>query len=447
MTSVALVVLDTLRKDSYDEFFDWMPGVQFDNAWSPCSWTVPAHGALFTGRYPSETGVYAQAEQLDYEGDVLAELLSEAGYTTSAFSANANISRPFQFDRGFDEFETTWKASRYDDDVVDWGTFISEHGTSGFGRYLYAVKELFGPDVDTLRSLRRGLKLKADDMGISTLTGDDDGAAQLRETLRNRSFDDEAFFFANLMEAHAPYDPPEEYRTTDVDYSPNIEDTISESGPAADHAGIRQAYDDSVRYLADVYRDVFAELRDAFDVVVTLSDHGEMFGEYGAWEHTHGIYPQLVHVPLSIYYDGVEDRRTDLPVSLCDVFTTVLAASGLDIDEYPGQDLLDDPEPRDLLVERHGLKAGHKHLLEERGYDEAVIDRYDTELWGSAQPVDYYGWETLDGFESVGRAERDDPRARLDDLRSGLERAAVVTGGEVDVPDHVADRLEELGYR
>jgi len=48
-TSIALVVLDTLRKDSFDEHFDWLEGVRYDNAWSTSHWTHPAHGSLFTG--------------------------------------------------------------------------------------------------------------------------------------------------------------------------------------------------------------------------------------------------------------------------------------------------------------------------------------------------------------------------------------------------------------
>lgn len=55
--NIALIVLDTLRKDSFDEHFDWLPGRRFENAWAPSHWTVPVHASLFTGHYPSEVGV------------------------------------------------------------------------------------------------------------------------------------------------------------------------------------------------------------------------------------------------------------------------------------------------------------------------------------------------------------------------------------------------------
>ncbi|WP_262180173.1 hypothetical protein [Haloarcula laminariae] len=68
MPNIAVVVLDTLRKDAFDGHFDWPPSVSFENAWSTSHWTVPAHRSLFTGQYPSETGVRARAERFDISG-------------------------------------------------------------------------------------------------------------------------------------------------------------------------------------------------------------------------------------------------------------------------------------------------------------------------------------------------------------------------------------------
>lgn len=56
MGNIALVVLDTLRKDLFDAHFGWMPGERFEHAWSTTHWTAAAHASLFTGLYPSEAG-------------------------------------------------------------------------------------------------------------------------------------------------------------------------------------------------------------------------------------------------------------------------------------------------------------------------------------------------------------------------------------------------------
>lgn len=119
MTNIALVVLDTLRKDAFDQHFDWLPGIQFQNAWSPGAWTIPAHAALFGGAYPSELGVYAKTQSLDCDRRVLAEALSDKDYQTRAFSANANISSAFNFDRGFDAFRHSWRGKMYDEALLD----------------------------------------------------------------------------------------------------------------------------------------------------------------------------------------------------------------------------------------------------------------------------------------------------------------------------------------
>lgn len=97
MTNVAVVVLDTLRKDTFDEHFDWLTGRWYDRAYSTSHRTVPAHASLFTGQYASEVGVGGSVERLVHEGPGL----GESGSTTRAFSANPYVSGQFEYDRGF----------------------------------------------------------------------------------------------------------------------------------------------------------------------------------------------------------------------------------------------------------------------------------------------------------------------------------------------------------
>lgn len=441
--NIAIVVLDTLRKDAFDEHFEWLPGTRFDNAWSPGAWTTPAHASLFGGAYPGELGVYAKTETLDCDRPTLAELLSETGYTTRGFSANANISSAFDFDRGFSEFGHSWRGVKYKDHIFDWENFVSKTQDRGVSRYFEAVYRCLVEDIDTLASLRYGAKMKARDLGIERISGIDDGAMLALEQIQNTDFDDNEFLFMNLMEAHGPYNPPEEYQTTEYTTSPNIADTIGE-GPAESGATVRQAYDDSVRYLSDVYSNIFAELRCDFDYIFTLGDHGELFGEDGAWAHNHGIYPDLVHVPLSVYAgeDGVS-RRDDL-VSLLDVHRTVLDIAGINAPSH-GANLFEPLPERDLVVERYGLRANRIEQMPADGYDQDTIDRYDTHLFGVVIPDGCYGYETLDGFEERRKPANIDLRGRLDTARDALNIASV-SFDEASVPVDVQDRLEELGY-
>lgn len=47
------------------------PKKRYKNGFSPSRYTIPAHGGLFTGRYPSESGTRAKSERLSSDDAVL----------------------------------------------------------------------------------------------------------------------------------------------------------------------------------------------------------------------------------------------------------------------------------------------------------------------------------------------------------------------------------------
>jgi arylsulfatase A-like enzyme len=200
-----------------------------------------------------------------------------------------------------------------------------------------------------------------------------------------------------------------------------------------------------VRYLADIYEDIFNELADNFDYIFTLGDHGELFGTDGAWGHNHGIYPELVNVPL-VMYDGTdrtEHRRET--VGLLDVHRTILDLAGLGDVDSRGKNLMEETSPNAQLVERFGLRDSHIESQKQRGVSADQIDRYDQALHGIALPSDYYGYETLDGFEERGGATVEDPQQRLSDLRDSLDIVEPSTD-EKEVSETIQRRLKNLGY-
>jgi arylsulfatase A-like enzyme len=446
MTNVALVVLDTLRKSSFDRHFEWLPGVRFESAWSAGGWTVPAHGSLLTGQYPSEAGVRAKAEWLDYDEAVLAERLSDHGVTTRAFSTNAYVAPSFDYDRGFERFNITWRGRRRESDMFDWGKFISENQEAGPTRFLKALYECVASDVDTIASLKIGLKMKARDLGLSAFSGYDDGAKEALEFVGSTPFGDDEFLFLNLMEAHSPYLPPEDYRTVDADESPGIDATVGDR-PDTDPADIEQAYEDSVRYLSDVYQDIFAAIAEDFDYVITLGDHGECFGDYGVWAHNHGINPQLTNVPLCVYRGRDEHCTEDSTVGLIDIHRTILDLLSVPPKGTRGQNLLDEPSSQPRLVERFGLTKNHVANLESNGLSEEEISDWDATLRGVALPDGGYGWETLSGFETVGTAlDHSAVRERLETLVENLDEQPVDSEKTGEVDPSIQRRLERLGY-
>ena len=105
--NLIFISLDTLRADflgSYGErrwptspFLDeWAKGgTLFERAIAPSPWTLTSHMAMLTGHDPDELGMASnvgQTPRLEVKHDTLAELFSEAGYVTAAFTGRGTMS-------------------------------------------------------------------------------------------------------------------------------------------------------------------------------------------------------------------------------------------------------------------------------------------------------------------------------------------------------------------
>jgi len=77
-------------------------------------------------------------------------------------------------------------------------------------------------------------------------------------------------------------------------------------------------------------------------VVLLVSDHGEGLGEHPRLPDNHGrfLYNALVHVPLALRIPGVEPRVLESPVSLLDVYPTLLELFGVAPGTSDGESLL-----------------------------------------------------------------------------------------------------------
>lgn len=443
MSSVALVVLDTLRKDAFDRYFEWLPGRRFEHAWSTAKWTMPAHASLFTGNYASEIGVNAKAEGLDCPEPTLAEIASEVGYTTRAFSANLMASPVFEFDRGFDSFDGTWRVNINSKGLSGWRELL-QNGHSGLQQYISLLRHASGGHYRITPSIAAGLFRRLSESTFLPAFKNhshDDGATTLLDALHQGQYMNTDFLFVNLMEAHAPYLPPVQYRTTSDPSYDEVAATVTTDEPDGDL--IRSAYNDAVRYLSDRYRQIFTELNHRFEYVITLSDHGELFGEHGSWRHLHGVYPELTHVPIVISGNGLSGSCTKT-VNLLDVHQTILTL--LEINgPSSGRDLLGSIDERPCLVEYEGLRSARLEMMKNAGYADEVIQSYDQPLTGLAMDGNYYGYETLDGWTENGTSRAKDPYALLQKLKSSL---SVPTNHHhsTTVSAAVQARLKDLGY-
>ena len=306
--NVLVIVVDTLRADHVSSYgyarptspaFDRLAqqGVRFQNAISACSWSLPSHVSLLTGRYQFEHGVGGvQPEPWLGWGNkgmggfpALGEALERKGYRTGAFSANRTyFSRDLGFGRGFLHFEDYFQSAS--------DAFVRTLYGREFAR-IYLKRSEHSLVKRTLRKLSFTSLLDQDAEG----SGSYGGAFGVRKRAdavnqevtdwidrdRGRPF----FAFLNYFDVHGPYGGPRGYpkpswpQQTDVD-----------------------AYDNGVKYVDDHIAQLMEELgrRGLADhtLVIITSDHGESLGQHHLRTHGKALYWELIHVPLLIWYPG-----------------------------------------------------------------------------------------------------------------------------------------------
>lgn len=262
-TNIAVVVFDTMRADTFESHFSWLidRGVSFNNAWSTSHWTIPAHASLFTGLHASEVGTHSKNRKLRDTGTNLAVQLSEAGYTTRGLTANWTVAPEWDFDRGFEDY-------RYALNQSDWKDLIrDEHIVSRYPAFL--IRALTAKD--SIQVLQEGLREAVSETWFSRYL--DSGARRIHATIQRLSFESPEFLFLNFMEVHSPYSPPAAYLSGKPASLHSFRDTAN--GPSDDPTVIRTAYNNAARYLSDQYREIHATLEEHFDIIITISDHGD----------------------------------------------------------------------------------------------------------------------------------------------------------------------------
>lgn len=429
---LVLIVVDNLRADHLGAYGYDRPtspvidgiareGTLFLRARSPSSWTKPAIGSLFTSRLPSEHGAVAFGRDLDRSLPTLASQLRAAGYQTLGASGNfVHINRETGMARGFDR----WKSLAVEVDDED----------SPLG--------LFGRRAPTAREINGELRRRLDKLDPSL----------------------PLFLYAHYMEPHAPFAPPESVRAR---FLPETSDApaIATTDRLIELAAGRAVADPAEReWLVALYDAeiavvdaAVAELLELLHskgygenlVLALVSDHGEEFGEHGAWFHGLQLHEESLRVPMLFHGNAIPPARRDDAVDLLDVPVTLLAQAGLAPPPGArGRDLLAEP-----LVERELVAELHPGALFE-GRVRKREHRVAVEVWP---------WKSIlsrDGSHALYRLDRDpqelapmasnDPEAPSSFVArvEAAAQAAARPGAPVTVPldDETRRALRSLGY-
>ncbi len=260
---ILLVTLDTTRADVMTP--DVAPaftrlaaeGRRFSRAQATVPETLPSHTSMMTGLYPAGHGIHENGRAVGDTEPLLASELKGAGYQTSAVVSSYVLTRRYGLSRGFDTYNDALGAG--------------------------ANEQAAG---ETSRKAREAI-------------GAFDAARP-------------AFLWVHFFDAHAPYAPPEPYRSRfanqayrgEVAYADAESGAVIEAFRAAARAAGREA------------------------AIIVASDHGEGLGEHGEAFHGHLVYQPTMHVPLVVVGPGVTAGVEDTPVSLRRVYHTVLDWAG-----------------------------------------------------------------------------------------------------------------------
>jgi arylsulfatase A-like enzyme len=384
LASIILVSIDTLRADRLPAYgyakgstpaMDGLrrDGLLYEQAYTACPLTLPSHVSLFTGRLPPAHGV---RDNIGYRIDgesipTLARLLRERGFATAAAVSAYVLRGSTGIAAGFD---------RYDDG-------IEVEAEVGLGHL-----ERPGPQTVAIALEHLG--------------------ALPRRPL---------FFFLHLFEPHAPYSPPEPWRSRHSDpYDGEVAAADAALGAFLD--GLRRAglYDGSL--------------------IVLLGDHGEGLGDHGEKEHGILLHRETIRVPLIVKLPGGARGGESVarPVHLVDVLPTIAGVAGLALPAgLPGRSLVDDSDQARRLYSEtyyprlHFGWSGLRSLVDGRFHfiDGPAPELYDVE----ADPAETRN--VLRDHPAVARRLR----SELEAMEESLAEPEPVTPRE-------AARLAALGY-
>lgn len=417
---VVMYVVDTLRADALGCYrgepgrtphFDRVAseGARFARAYANSSWTRPSVASLLTGHYPRTHGANGRFDRLRSDLPTLPEVLRKHGYETVGIVANPNLASTFGFRRGFDHF-----------------------------------LELYEP-VDQVRPIEPQELLVPAERVV-------DIALEWWRKPRQRPL----FLFVFSIDPHAPYTPPPPFdRMYDSEYTGNFDGSFESlfrlaiAGKRADPRDLRHVralYDGEVAYADHHFGRLLAELDRSpparAPILVVTADHGEEFLEHGKLDHGQTLYEEVVRIPLLLRWPGrIAPHTSDVPVSLVELFPTLLGLLGIDSSTVAGTGL-----HHVLLRQRPGAPAP---VLLELSLTPPPLTAWvngTSKLIRSPEHSWYFDLAT-DPAEQTPKAA---PPSLVQGLENVLQRADRLVPAHqeatAEVPARAREALKALGY-
>ena len=454
--NVILIVMDTVRADHlslYGYNRDTTPNLKklaadamvYPRALSAADITLTSHASMFTGLYPSWHGAYCQPPEASFGRKIepvptLAETLARNGYHTVGVAANLYLRADFGLQRGFADF----RIPRPVPVLAAESWYMLRTG----------MRRAMNPFADTSQFDRLYSRADAVTREFFTMVGQPD--------LVQAPF----FAFFNYMDAHFPYIPPRPFdrlfpgksaSATEGDLEAIQSRVVEKGGPVpplyTNHS-VSQ-YDGGIAYIDSQIGQLVAWLKRAnlYDntMIVVTADHGESFGEKGLFLHGNSLYANLLHVGLLVKYPhSAHTGVVDTPVSLIDIFPTVMKVAGLEAPQgLQGRDLLDPAasQPRTLFSESFPCPAMHEPQCPGGCIMRSVVSWPNKFIWSSSGRLETYELqqdpnETHNLFGSLNLTAQ----ALSAQLRAWIKTMPVQQKQYINLSPEEIKRFKALGY-
>ena len=416
--NIVLITLDTVRADHLSSYGYSRPttphldnlarrGVLFENVIAPSPWTLATHASLFTGLLPHQHGA-DWTIPLEPGPRTLAEVLKSQGYETAGFTANLYYGQGgWGMGRGFEVYEDDSFTLRNNLSVTLAGLTLAQPVYQHLVRY----------DLLSRRDAR-------------------DLNREVFRWFRHRSTRP-FFLFINYFDAHDPYWAPPPYdkkfgsiSKDAIRHMNSIDGMQAEDSLEADgRAAFINGYDNSLAFLDDQVAKLMGILSASPDwpntIVIITSDHGEAFGEHGAYGHGWNVYREVLQVPLIIFGPGIPaGLRIQHLARLHEIFPTIL---DLALGERPSfrrtslrrfwtagfqPDAFDEVAISELIPNLHGPELKARITLTTREWQYVQDSKGGDEL---------YRW-TVDPEEKMNLVDSPELRGVVSELGARLRR-------------------------
>lgn len=347
---VATPAIDGFRRDA----------VLFETAISHVPLTLPSHSSMLTGLLPPDHGVRVNlgytlaSDRLPFAP----RLLQAAGYATGAGVSTYVLRAETGIGKGFEFFE----------DEIE---YQPSENWAGYQR----------PGKVTLERTLPWLR-----------------------TASGKPF----FLFFHLYEPHAPYSPPEPYKSR-----------------------YPLAYDGEIAVADEVVGQLLAELKrlGVYDkaLIILTSDHGDALGDHDEVGHGVFLYRSTMQVPLLVKLPGNERAGSSVAAvaQLSDIAPTLLAAAGI--------------EPPVALAGRDLARVGRELATVETTPHAAYSETYYTRL--------YFGWSELRSLSNGRVSYIESPEPELYDVAQDPGQLRNALADDKRTAAGLRDRLAQIPAR